>query len=209
MKALLLVDIQNDFLPNGALGIANGDEILPVVNKLLKSEFDVCVASQDWHPADHVSFAANHDREVGELVDVDGLQQVLWPVHCVQGERGAELSDALDTSAIEYCLHKGTNSAVDSYSTFFDNGRRHKTELTDYLRERGVSEVYIVGLATDYCVKFSALDAVDEGFDVKVVVDACRGVDLTPGDVDAALAEMESAGVELVTSDAVLATLTG
>jgi len=201
MKALLLVDIQNDFLPGGALGVKGGDEIIPVVNELLKQDFDVIVASKDWHPSNHISFAENHGKEPGEVIEVEGGEQELWPVHCVQDSLGAQFAPDLQTAAIEKVFYKGVDTAVDSYSAFFDNNRQRSTGLSDYLRSRGVESLVIAGLATDYCVKFSVIDAIDEGFDVSVIVEGCRGVNLHPGDVDKALEIMRSAGAEIIDSE--------
>lgn len=202
-RALILVDIQNDFVPGGALPTQHGDEVVPVVNRI-QPRFDLVVATQDWHPRDHGSFASNHPgRKPGEVIDLHGLPQVLWPDHCVQGSEGAELHPALDRARIDRIVRKGTDPAIDSYSTFFDNGRRKSTGLETYLREHGVTDVWIAGLATDYCVLWSARDAVDLGFKTHVLRDACRGVELQPGDIERAFAEMERVGVEVVTSDEV------
>jgi len=199
MDALILVDLQPDFLPGGALAVSDGDAVLPVAADLA-GRFDLVVATQDWHPADHGSFAVNADGEVGGLGELAGLPQVLWPVHCVQGSPGAQLHDSVDRGRLAAVFQKGTDPAVDSYSGFFDNGRRGDTGLSAWLRARGVTRTVICGLATDYCVKFTALDAVAEGFDVVVVSDACRGVELTPGDVAAAWGELRAAGVRIVDS---------
>lgn len=197
MRALILVDIQNDFVPGGALGVADGDAVVPVANALI-DRFDLVVATQDWHPADHGSFASNHaGRTPGELTELDGLPQVLWPDHCVQGTFGAEFVAELDTAKITRVFQKGTDVKIDSYSGFFDNGHRKATGLAEYLREQGVTEVVIVGIATDYCVKWTALDAVGEGFGATVVRDGVRGVELAPGDIDRALQEMAEAGVRI------------
>ncbi|MDX1946296.1 MAG: bifunctional nicotinamidase/pyrazinamidase [Pirellulaceae bacterium] len=201
--ALLLIDLQNDFLPGGALAVPNGDEVLPIANAL-QPRFDLIVATQDWHPADHGSFAANHvGRRPGEIIDLAGLPQILWPVHCVQGTPGAQFAPHLDRARWSAIFQKGTDPAVDSYSGFFDNGRRRATGLADFLRSRGADELFVLGLATDYCVKWTALDAVTLGFRVNLIVDACRGVNLGPGDVDRALEEMKTAGVRLVHSTSV------
>jgi len=203
MRALVIVDVQNDFLPGGALAVPDGDEVIPVINGMAE-RFDAVTATQDWHPPDHGSFAANHPGlEVGEMTELNGLEQVLWPIHCVQGTPGAELSDELDTSRVEKVFHKGTDPGIDSYSTFYDNAHRQSTGLAEYLRGRGVTDVYVAGLATDYCVKFSALDAAGEGFRCFVVIDACRGVNLSAGDADKAVQEMAGAGVRIVRSDEV------
>jgi nicotinamidase/pyrazinamidase len=201
MNALILVDLQNDFLPGGALPVAGGDLVVPMADRLM-GHFDLVVATQDWHPANHASFAANHcGTHIGEVIMLDGLPQVLWPVHCVQGTAGAEFSPRLNTSGIHRVFRKGTDPAIDSYSGLFDNGHRKSTGLGEFLKERGVSDVYVMGVATDYCVKFTALDAASAGFRVHLIEDGCRGVDLKQGDGDAARAEMKSAGALLVRSD--------
>ncbi len=199
-SALIFIDIQNDFLPGGALAVPEGDQIIPVVNKLLP-RFDSVLATQDWHPAHHGSFASQHPgKKPGDVIDFNGVEQVLWPDHCVQNTSGAELASELNTAAIERVFRKGTDPAVDSYSAFFDNARRHATGLGDYLKKRGLSTVYLAGLATDYCVKFSALDARDLGLETWLITDACRGIDVQPGDVNRALEAMRSAGVHLTSS---------
>lgn len=203
MKALILVDIQNDFVPGGALPVAEGDQIVPVVNAL-QPKFELVVATQDWHPPNHGSFAANHPgTKPGDVIELHGLSQILWPVHCVQGTPGAEFVASLDLTRVEKVFHKGTDPGIDSYSGFFDNGHRKATGLGDYLKQRGVSEVYVAGLATDYCVKFTALDARQLEFDTYLVTDACRGVNLNPGDVERAVDEMRAAGVTPVLSSEV------
>jgi len=197
MEALLLIDIQNDFLPGGALAVPRGDEVIPVANTAMR-DFELVIATQDWHPADHLSFASQHPgRHVGERILLDGLEQVLWPDHCVQHTFGAELAQALHRSAIHHIVQKGTDRSIDSYSGFFDNARRKATGLESLLRSHGVTSVHLVGLATDYCVKATALDAVSLGFATTVLVDGVRGVDLTPGDSQPALEEMRAAGVVL------------
>ncbi len=202
MTALILVDIQNDFLPGGALAVPEGDRIIPVVNRLL-ARFELVVATQDWHPPDHGSFAASHPgRRPFEQIELEGLPQTLWPVHCVQQTGGALFAPTLDTRRIARVFPKGTDRGIDSYSGFFDNGHRRATGLGAWLREQGVNRTVVAGLATDYCVKFTALDAVKEGFAVTLVEDACRGVNLQPTDVATALSELRAAGVAIVTSDA-------
>ncbi len=194
MKTLLLIDIQNDFLPGGALAVPEGDLIVPVVNDLMP-QFDLIVATQDWHPADHGSFAANHPgRSVFEQIELEGMPQTLWPVHCVQNTGGALFAPGLNTRSIAKVFPKGMNARIDSYSGFFDNGHRAATGMSEWLKSRGVTELSVVGLATDYCVKFTVLDALQEGFRVRVIAKACRGVNLVPGDVDRALADMREAG---------------
>ncbi|MFT3685712.1 MAG: bifunctional nicotinamidase/pyrazinamidase [Phycisphaerales bacterium] len=200
MDALILVDIQNDFLPGGALAVPKGDEVIPVANKL-SAKAPLVVATQDWHPRSHGSFASNnHGRRVGELAELGGLPQVMWPDHCVQGTRGAELASGLDRSRIAKVFPKGEDPSIDSYSGFFDNGRRRSTGLSDWLRSRGVERVVIVGLATDYCVAATAIDAAGEGFKTVVAIDGCRGVELKSGDCDAAVERMRAAGVSVIQS---------
>ena len=197
MKALILVDLQNDFLPGGALAVAEGDQVIPVANRVQK-KFDLIVATQDWHPANHGSFASNHrGKHAGEVIDLNGLPQVLWPVHCVQGTGGAEFASDLQVDRITKVFRKGTDPAIDSYSGLYDNGHRKSTGLAEWLREQGVNRVTVCGLATDYCVKFTALDALAEGFSVTLHLSASRGVNLTPGDVDKAVEEMRSKGVTI------------
>jgi nicotinamidase/pyrazinamidase len=202
MRALLLIDLQYDFCPGGALAVAHGDETIAVANRLMP-KFSTIVATQDWHPADHGSFAVNHPGakpyDLGELA---GLPQVMWPAHCVQGTRGAELHDALDRNLITEVFRKGTDPAIDSYSGFFDNGHRKSTGLGDWLKARGIQDVVVLGLATDYCVKFTTLDARQLGFNVTVVADGCRGVNIEPGDSDKAFAEMRDAGATILESSA-------
>ncbi len=203
MRALVIVDVQNDFLPRGALGVHRGDEVIPIINALA-SRFDLVVATQDWHPPNHESFAANHPgRKPGDEVLVEGVPQILWPRHCVQGLRGAQIADALDVSRVARVFQKGADAKIDSYSAFFDNAHRRSTGLASWLRERGVDEIWIAGLATDYCVLWSSLDARRLGFTVYVVQDACRGIDLHPGDIERAYDEMRTAGVQIVDSAAV------
>jgi nicotinamidase/pyrazinamidase len=198
MKALLLIDLQNDFLPGGSLAVSQGDQVIAVANEWMK-RLQFTVATADWHPPDHGSFAANHPGiRVGDVFDLDGLLQVAWPVHCVAGTKGAEFSSALDRDRVDVVVRKGTHPLVDSYSGFFDNGHRSQTELDSILKQNGVKHLTIAGLATDYCVKFTVLDALRLGYEVDVVVQGCRGVDLTPGDVAAAWIEMEQAGAQLI-----------
>jgi nicotinamidase/pyrazinamidase len=200
MKALIVVDVQNDFLPGGALEVKYSDQIIPVVNQLLQ-EFEFAVATQDWHPSDHKSFASNHeDKKPGDQIILKGLDQILWPDHCVQGSFGARLSKDLNVDKIERVFVKGTDPDIDSYSGFFDNGHLKSTGLSNYLHEKGVEEVYIAGLAADYCVKFTALDSVREGFETYLVADATMAVNLQEGDFEKAIETMENAGVKVVSS---------
>ena len=200
MRALILVDLQNDFLPGGALAVPDGDAIVSIANGLLR-RFDLVVATQDWHPADHGSFADNHPQcQPGEVIRLGELDQILWPRHCVQQTPGASFAADLNLEGITRVFSKGTDPAIDSYSGFFDNGHRKSTGLADYLKEQGVTAVYVMGLATDYCVKFTALDARQLGFETLLITDGCRGIDLNAGDVERAIGEMEAAGVNCIES---------
>lgn len=207
--ALIIVDLQPDFLPGGALAVPEGDAVLAPIRALLDAGgYATVVATQDWHPAEHRSFAANHDaRQIGEVVDLDGLDQVLWPVHCVQDSPGAALHGELEArrGRLDAVFQKGTELGVDSYSGFFDNGRRKATGLGDWLRERGVESVHVCGLALDYCVKFTALDALELGFATTLIADATRAVNLQPGDGEAAVTALREAGAQVVDSAALLA----
>ena len=197
MKALILVDIQNDFLPGGPLAVPQGGEVIPVANQI-QVKFSLVAATQDWHPSNHGSFAATHPgKKVFEQTELSGLPQTLWPVHCVQDTPGAALAAGLNRDRITWIFRKGTDPAIDSYSGFFDNGHRRATGLGEWLKSKGVTEVYICGLATDYCVKFTALDAVSLGFKTHLFEDASRGVNLRPTDVKEAILEMQRAGVEI------------
>lgn len=196
MNALILVDLQNDFCRGGALEVPQGNEVISIANALMP-HFPLVVATQDWHPANHQSFAANHPwRKPGQVIDLHGLPQVLWPIHCVQDSFGAEFVEELHTEQIHQVFQKGTDPEIDSYSGFFDNGQRKATGLGDYLKAKGVQSVYVLGLATDYCVRATALDALALGFATYLVEDACRGVNLQPDDVEKALAELYSKGVQ-------------
>jgi nicotinamidase/pyrazinamidase len=197
MKALILVDIQNDFLPGGALAVPQGDEVVAVANELML-QYELVIATQDWHPAEHRSFATMHlGKQVGDVIELKGLQQVLWPVHCVQETRGAEFAQGLNLAGIRHVVQKGTDPDVDSYSGFFDNARRHATGLDAILRREGITEVHVLGLATDYCVRATALDAVELGFQVTLIRRGCRGVELQAGDCERAIEEMHGAGVRI------------
>jgi len=191
---------QNDFLPGGALAVPEGDRIVPVINALIP-EFDVVVATKDWHPPDHGSFAASHKgKKVGDVIDLNGLEQILWPVHCVQGTPGAELSKDLIRDGIQEIFTKGTDPEIDSYSGFFDNGHRRSTGLADYLKARQVEGVYVTGLAADYCVKYTTLDSRKEHFKTYLFKDATRAVNLQPDDFRKAIREMKDNGVKILNS---------
>jgi nicotinamidase/pyrazinamidase len=198
MKVLVLVDLQADFLPGGALAVPDGELVVPIVNSM-QMAFPLVVATQDWHPANHGSFAANHPgKKPFEQIDLNGLPQTLWPVHCVQDTPGAALAPDLKRERIAKIFQKGTDPGIDSYSGFFDNGHRKSTGLGEWLKQQNVTEVFVCGLATDYCVKFTALDAVQAGFTTSLIEDACRGVTLRPDDVKNAIADMKAAGVRIV-----------
>jgi nicotinamidase/pyrazinamidase len=194
MNALIVVDLQNDFLPGGALPVPHGDEFIPVANELQR-HFDLILATQDWHPPDHGSFAVNHPgKKPGDRIILDGIEQILWPAHCVQNRHGAEFAASFDTSRVAHVFHKGTDPMIDSYSTFFDNAHRRHTGLVHYLEKRGIKDAYLTGLALDYCVKYSTLDARQLRLNTHVILDGCRGIELQPGDIDRALDEMKRAG---------------
>lgn len=198
MKTLIIVDVQNDFVDGGALAVPGGSELIPIINRLQTPFYDLIVATQDWHPVGHASFAANHPgKHPFDSIDLHGRPQTLWPVHCVQETSGADFAPGLDRTRWAHIFPKGTDPEIDSYSGFFDNGHRRATGLGDYLRERGVEEVHVVGLATDYCVKATALDARGLGLRVCLLPDACRGVGIQPGDIARALDEMRVAGVKI------------
>ena len=200
MNSLIVVDLQHDFCPGGALAVAQGDAVVPVIDRILPA-FDCVVATQDWHPANHASFAVNHaGAQVGDVIEVGGVPQVLWPAHCVQNTRGAAFHRQFDTSGLDAVFQKGLDPEIDSYSGFFDNGHRRSTGLADYLNGRGIGTVYLCGLATDYCVQATALDALALGFETFVIADACRGVNLQAGDDARALAQIAQAGGKIISS---------
>ncbi|MGD1924821.1 MAG: bifunctional nicotinamidase/pyrazinamidase [Paracoccaceae bacterium] len=196
-EALIIIDVQNDFCPGGALAVPEGDAVVPLINAM-QPKFGAVVLTQDWHPADHQSFAANHaGAEPFSMIEMPYGPQVLWPVHCVQGTEGAEMYPGLETARADMVIRKGFRPEIDSYSGFFENDHATVTGLAGYLRERGIEAVTLAGLALDFCVKFSALDAARMGFRVRVVEDACRAIDMD-GSRSAAMDEMRAAGVEIV-----------
>nr|WED68725.1 bifunctional nicotinamidase/pyrazinamidase [Pectobacterium colocasium] len=209
-KALLLVDLQNDFCPGGALAVHEGDRVVAVANRAIEACVAAgvtVIASQDWHPNNHGSFAVNANTKVGEIGELNGWPQIRRPVHCVQGTTGADFHPALNQSAIQWIVQKGLSQRIDSYSAFFDNGHRLKTELDAWLHANHITHLTILGLATDYCVKFSVLDAIALGYHTEVLVDGCRGVNLLPDDSDSALREMVQRGAILTDMTQFLATL--
>ncbi|WP_410015261.1 bifunctional nicotinamidase/pyrazinamidase [Sodalis sp. C49] len=203
-SALLLIDLQNDFCPGGALAVAEGDAVISVANQAMafcrRSGFPVA-ASLDWHPRQHGSFAVNAGARVGDTGMLDGLSQVWWPVHCVQDTPGAQLHPQLHQQWIDKKILKGRQPEIDSYSAFFDNGHRQQTELDDWLRALDITHLTVMGLATDYCVKFTVLDALSLGYRTDVLTEGCRGVNLDAGDSQRALEEMRRHGARLVTLD--------
>ncbi|WOZ75610.1 bifunctional nicotinamidase/pyrazinamidase [Kosakonia sacchari] len=201
-RALLLVDIQNDFCAGGALAVEEGDSTVDIANAMMtwcKTRGDAIVASQDWHPAGHSSFASQHHVAPFTAGELAGLAQTFWPDHCVQNSEGAALHPLLNQNAIDAVFYKGENPLIDSYSAFFDNGHRQETALHTWLQQHGIRELVILGLATDYCVKFTVLDALQLGYQVNVITDGCRGVNLNPQDSTQAFMEMSAAGATLYT----------
>lgn len=199
-EALIVIDVQNDFCPGGALGVEGGDQVVPILNRL-QERFETIVLTQDWHPADHRSFASQHQAEPFSTTMMPYGEQVLWPDHCVQGSEGAAFHPGLDTNRAQLVIRKGFRSSIDSYSAFFENDRSTVTGLAGYLRERGIERIALAGIATDFCVAYSALDAVKLGFKVRVVEDASRAIDLD-GSLAAQMAKMRGAGVTITRSDA-------
>ncbi|OBU13230.1 bifunctional nicotinamidase/pyrazinamidase [Morganella psychrotolerans] len=200
--ALLLVDLQNDFCQGGSLAVPDSDRVIRTANRMIKycqQQAIAVIASQDWHPANHLSFAVNSGTVVGECGELNGLPQVWWPVHCVQHTQGADFHPGLNQQAITHIIYKGENPAVDSYSAFYDNDHQRPTALLPWLAAQNITRLVILGIATDYCVKFTVLDALAEGFAVTVITDGCRGVNLQENDSDNALKEMEKQGAVLQT----------
>lgn len=195
-KALIVIDVQNDFCPEGALAVPQGDEIVSGINALMH-DFQAVILTQDWHPAGHSSFASSHEGKAPfDLIEMPYGPQVLWPDHCVQGSSGAAFHPALETNRADLVIRKGYNPDIDSYSAFFENDQTTPTGLEGYLRTRGITDLTLVGLATDFCVNFSAQDAAKLGFDVTVDLALCRGIDLE-GSLAAALSAMKKAGIAL------------
>ena len=203
-RVLIVVDMQKDFMPDGALPIEGGYDIVAAINELMDG-FDLVVGTQDWHPPGHQSFASNHDgHEVGDTIEVEGLDQYLWPDHCIQETEGAEFVDELDSHKFDQVIQKAQDPRYDSYSAFFDNGHQTATGLRELLEQREVEEVYVCGVATDVCVLYTVLDARRIGFSTRLIIDACRGVATQPGDIEKAVAEMSKLGADMVAADVVL-----
>ena len=199
MNCLLIIDVQNDFCEGGNLAVKDSSEIIPVVNNLIdkfNKSNDLIVATKDWHPADHKSFASVSNTKVGEVGILNGLPQVWWPDHCIENTKGSEFHPEL--LPIKNIVYKGNDKEVDSYSGFFDNNKVHKTELDDILKKYNIDTLYVVGLATDYCVKFTVLDALSLGYKVYLVKDGCRGVNINPDDSEKAIDEMKKAGAIII-----------
>jgi len=201
--AFIIIDVQNDFCPGGALAVAEGDRVIPVINRL-QAHFGLRVLTQDWHPADHTSFADNHaGADPFSIIDMPYGPQVLWPAHCIQGSEGAAFHRDLETDGAAVTIRKGFRPEIDSYSAFFENDHKTPTGLAGYLREQGVTALVMAGLATDFCVRFSAVDAAKLGFEVTVVDDACRAIDMD-GSLNAAMEDFAAHGVQRATSDSFL-----
>lgn len=201
MRALLIVDVQYDFLPGGALQVPDGDQVIPVINNMQQA-FPLVVATQDWHPANHGSFASAHAcKKPFDHTPLGGLEQILWPDHCVQGSKGAAFAEELDMQSVEAIFRKGLDPEIDSYSGFFDNGRKKSTGLADYLKGKGVDTVYVTGLAGDFCVAFTVLDAIREGFETYLVEDATRPID--PDGFASMKASIQEKGGKIIQSNAI------
>lgn len=200
VKTLIITDVQRDFLPGGALGVSGANFIVATINKLIP-KFDHIIGVRDWHPPGHMSFASAHGKRVGEVFRAGEVEQILWPDHCVQDTRGAEWADELETKRIEAVFSKGTDPSVDSYSAFFDSERHRSTGLADYLAEHKLKDLYFVGVATDYCILYSVLDALELGFKVTVILDACRSINRRLGDENRAVEAMKKKGAKIVSSE--------
>lgn len=187
-------------MPGGALGVERANEIVPLINRLIL-KFDYVLATQDWHPPHHISFASTHHKQVGDVILIEGREQVLWPDHCIQNSRGADFANGLQKEKIRAVFHKGTDPKIDSYSAFFDNARKRHTGLAKHLQTHLLKNLYFVGVATDYCVLYSVLDALELGFNTWVIQDACRPINLRSGDEERALDLMRSQGAKIIVSD--------
>ncbi len=196
-KALIITDIQNDFCPRGALAVPNADKIIPIINKI-SGKFNKVIATQDWHPKGHISFASTHGKEVFQTIETKNGIQVLWPDHCIRGTPGADLHKDLNLKSVDLIIRKGTNPGLDSYSAFLENDKQTETGLEYYLKGLKIKELYLCGLATDYCVYFTALDANNAGFKTVVILDASRGVDVPENNLTKAIDDMKSKGILII-----------
>ena len=196
MKALVIIDVQNDFLINGSLEVSSANDVIEPINEIIKN-YTLVIATKDWHPLDHVSFVSNHPgKKIGDVVKVNNLDQILWPEHCVQESKGSDFPTTLNFETINKIIYKGTNSLIDSYSGFYDNGKIRSTGLSDYLIAKNVISIDYVGLATEYCVKFTVLDSIVEGFKTSVILNGIKGINLEES--SKALKEMKSKGINLL-----------
>jgi len=196
MKALVIIDVQNDFLINGSLEVSSANDVIEPINEIIKN-YTLVIATKDWHPLDHVSFVSNHPgKKIGDVVKVNNLDQILWPEHCVQESKGSDFPTTLNFETINKIIYKGTNSLIDSYSGFYDNGKIRSTGLSDYLIAKNVISIDCVGLATEYCVKFTVLDSIVEGFKTSVILNGIKGINLEES--SKALKEMKSKGINLL-----------
>lgn len=199
MKTLVIVDAQNDFMPGGSLEVADGDKIIPIINDIIP-KFDLVIATQDWHPKSHKSFAVNHkDKELFQEIEWKGIKQTLWPIHCVQNSRGAEIHKEINSENIEAIFRKGTDINIDSYSAFYDNGHKKSTGLAGYLKEKKAQDLYFTGLAADVCVYFTMKDAVNEGFNVNLIIEGTKALD--DKTFKNQLEELKEKGVKVVSAD--------
>lgn len=199
-NVILIIDVQNDFCPAGALAVNEGEEVVPVINSI-QDKFYRVIATQDWHPAEHISFASNHKgKNVYDVIEIDGIKQVLWPAHCVAGTFGADFHKGLNITNFHLILRKGWDVMIDSYSAFLENDKKTLTGLSGYLKALNIEQVFVSGLATDYCVYYSAMDAVRYGFETYVIIDACRGVDIPANNIQRTICSMENNGIKIITS---------
>ena len=196
MKALVIIDVQNDFLINGSLEVSGSNDVIEPINEIIKN-YELVVGTKDWHPLNHVSFASNHPgKKIGDVIKVDDLDQVLWPVHCVQKSKGSDFPETLNYEKINKVFCKGINSQIDSYSGFYDNAKIRSTGLSDYLKAKNVKSIDFVGLVTEYCIKFSVLDSINENFKTRVILKGIKGINRNES--NKALNEMRSKGVDLL-----------
>jgi len=200
-SALIIIDLQNDFCPGGALVVPEGDGIIPLINKL-SGKFKRVIATQDWHPTDHMSFAINHPgKKEFDVIDYNDMRQVLWPEHCVSGTKGAQFHSDLDINNVDLIIRKGRNPEIDSYSAFKENDKKTLTGLEGYLKNLGIKQTYLCGLALDYCVFYSAMDSIELGFETSVIIDGTKGIDSPQGNIDKSLAIMKEKGIKIIESN--------